>query len=198
MSGGAAALLDEGFPAHASGTCCSGGQDPVRRVSVLLLALMGGAAGAQDGARPGFRDTPLLPGTSWHVHDSARPDPPVVSPGTEAGKPPSDAVVLFDGTSLSAWQAQATPWRLAGGTLTAPTRAKGQSPSPIDTVEGFGDMQLHLEFRIPPPDGPSGQDRGNSGIWFMQRYEVQILDSYGNPTYADGTVGALGAGSRRW
>jgi hypothetical protein len=125
------------------------------------------------------------------VHDSERPDPAVVSPGTPANRPPSDAVVLFDGTSHAGWKGREAPWALVEGALTAPAYVKGRKPNPIETIEGFGDVQLHLEFRTPPADSTTGQMRGNSGIWFMQRYEVQILDAYANPTYADGTIGAL-------
>jgi Domain of Unknown Function (DUF1080) len=159
--------------------------------TAALISVLLASAAAPSGERPGFRDTPILPGTNWHVHDSERPDPPVVSPGAAAGQPPSDAVVLLDGTSQTAWKAREAPWMLADGILTAPPYAKGRKPNPIETVEGFGDVQLHLEFRTPMPDGTTGQIPGNSGIWFMQRYEVQILDGFANPTYADGTLGAL-------
>lgn len=144
---------------------------------------------AQD--KPGFRDTPILPGGVWHVHDSERPAPPVVTPGTTSAAPPSDAIVLFDGRSLGAWRSDRGPWTLRDGAVTVPPRARDAPENALVTRQSFGDIQLHLEFRIPAMAGKTGQDRGNSGIWFMQRYEVQILDGYRNPTYADGTLGAV-------
>lgn len=141
--------------------------------------------------RPGFRDTPLLPGSEWRVHDADRPDPEVVTPGAVPGAPPSDAIVLFDGRSLYAWQPQGGAWTVADGVLTVPPRPPGSSENALVSKESFGDVQLHLEFRSPNPPQGSSQDRGNSGIWFMQRYELQILDGYDNPTYADGTIGAI-------
>jgi hypothetical protein len=138
----------------------------------------------------GFTDTPMLPGGKWHVHDSARPAPVVVTPGATAGGAPSDAVILFDGRSLDAWKAEGVAWRVADGALTVPPRKDGKA-SNLVTRQSFGDVQLHLEFRSPNPPTRSSQNRGNSGIYFMGRYEVQVLDGYQNPTYADGTVGAV-------
>lgn len=141
--------------------------------------------------RPGFDDTPYLPGSEWRVHDPARPYPEVVTPGDAPGAPPSDAIVLFDGSSLEAWQAQGAAWTVSDGVMTVPPRAPGSGESALVSRESFGDVQLHLEFRSPNPPEHTSQDRGNSGIWFMQRYEIQILDSYDNPTYADGSAGAI-------
>ncbi|UUL82061.1 3-keto-disaccharide hydrolase [Sphingomonas qomolangmaensis] len=161
-------------------------------LTIGALASLGGIGVAQDKApeKPGFRDTPMLPGGQWHVHDSERPAPTVVTPAPTAGAAPSDAIVLFDGSSLDAWTAQGTPWKVEGGIFTVPARVGGKDSS-LSTKQSFGDVQLHLEFRSPTPPTKSSQDRGNSGIWFMQRYEIQILDGYQNPTYADGTVGAI-------
>jgi hypothetical protein len=157
--------------------------------AALATAVMACGAVAQD--KPGFTDTPMLPDGQWRVHDPDRPYPEVVTPGALAGAPPSDATVLFDGTSLDAWQPQATPWPIAGGAMTSTPLAQGEGENYLLSKESFGDVQLHLEFRSPnPPEGDS-QNRGNSGIWFMGRYEIQILDGYQNATYADGTVGAL-------
>ncbi len=75
--------------------------------------------------------------------------------------------------------------------MTIPPRSQSGGENNLISKQEFGDVQLHLEFRSPNPPTKSSQDRGNSGIWFMQRYEVQILDGYQNPTYADGTVGAV-------
>ena len=157
--------------------------------AIALAALAGSGAMAQD--KPGFRDTPVLPGSQWKVHDADRPHPEPVTPGATPGAPPSDAVVLFDGTSMDAWTPTGQPWTLANGAMTVPARAEGQDASTLVSKESFGDVQLHLEFRSPNPPEKSSQDRGNSGVWFMDRYEVQILDGHDNPTYADGTVGAI-------
>lgn len=156
--------------------------------AVIAASLAGGPACSQEA--PGFRDTPKLPDGQWRVHDADRPQPDVVTPGTAPGAPPSDAVILFDGTSLAAWQPTGVAWPIADGALTVPPRS-GDKESTLVSRQSFGDVQLHLEFRSPTPPTNSSQDRGNSGIWFMQRYEIQILDGYENPTYADGTVGAI-------
>src|SRR5690606_3418688 len=160
----------------------------VRRINlaavIAVATLAGGAAMAQD--KPGFRDTPTLPDGERKVHDADRPHPEVVPPGVTPGAPPSDAVVLFDGTSLDAWEPTGQPWQLENGVLTVPAREEGEEASTLVSKQSFGDVQLHIEFRSPSPPQKSSQDRGNSGVWFMERYEVQILDGYDNPTYADG------------
>jgi hypothetical protein len=158
-------------------------------VAFATTAAMGCTASAED--KPGYTDTPMLPDGKWRVHDPDRPYPDVVTPGAEPGAPPSDAIVLFDGTSLDAWQQQVTPWPIRDGAATSTPRAEGSGENALITRESFGDVQLHLEFRSPHPPEKSSQDRGNSGISFMQRYEIQILDAYDNATYADGTVGAI-------
>lgn len=119
------------------------------------------------------------------------PQPPVVS--AEPGKPPSDAIVLFDGTlaSLDAWKSTGedggpVPWKIVDGALVV----QGKTGD-IITKQGFGDVQLHIEWRTPPELEGSGQGRGNSGVFFMNRYEVQILDSYENPTYVNGQAASL-------
>ena len=161
----------------------------VSAAAIAGLALLGCSAVAQD--RPGYTDTPMLPGGEWHVHDPDRPYPEVVTPGAQPGDAPSDAIVLFDGTSLAAFEPQETPWPIVDGAMTATPPASGEGGNGLTTRDSFGDVQLHLEFRSPNPPEKSSQDRGNSGIYFMERYEIQILDGYQNPTYADGTVGAI-------
>lgn len=163
----------------------------VRRITwaaAIAAALTASLACSQEA--PGFRDTPMLPGGKWRVHDADRPQPEVVTPGATPGVPPSDAVILFDGRSLDSWQPTGAAWTLQDGVLTVPPRTGGKD-STLVSRQSFGDVQLHLEFRSPTPPTKSSQDRGNSGIWFMERYEIQILDGYENPTYADGTVGAI-------
>lgn len=116
------------------------------------------------------------------------PVPPVVVPG-ENGAPPSDAVVLFDGRDLAQWTAEDggdARWRVAGGAVTVVPGA-----GDIRTHRGLGDVQLHIEWRTPAEVSGEGQGRGNSGIFFMERYELQVLDSYENRTYANGQAGAV-------
>jgi hypothetical protein len=158
-------------------------------MGAALVALLASPVAAQD--RPGFRDTPMLPGGQWRVHDADRPAPPVVAPAPQPGGAPADAVVLFDGRSTDAWRAERSMWPVQGGALVVPTRASSGGENNLFSKQSFGDVQLHLEFRSPNPPTKTSQDRGNSGIWFMERYELQILDGSANPTYADGTVGAV-------
>lgn len=110
------------------------------------------------------------------------PEPPIVTPGTNGG-PPSDALVLFDGTDLSQWHG-GDKWLIQDGCATA-------SGGGITTKEAFGDCQLHIEWATPEEVKGSGQGRGNSGVYLMGRYEVQILDSFENTTYFDGQAGSL-------
>jgi hypothetical protein len=109
-------------------------------------------------------------------------EPAIVTPGTN-GNAPSDAVVLFDGKDFSAWEG-ADHWKIEEGAMVA---GKGN----IRTKDGFGDCQLHIEWSAPVPATGSGQGRGNSGVFLMDNYEIQILDSYENKTYFDGQAGAI-------
>lgn len=147
---------------------------------------------AQVPADLGFTDTPMLPGLPYRVHDPARPHPPVVTPGEAPGAPPSDAVVLFD-KDLSKWAhrndkgALVEPkWVVRDGYFEAAPRSGA-----LVTRESFGDVQLHLEWATPRDVTANSQGRGNSGVLLMGLYEVQVLDSYDNPSYADGQAGAL-------
>ena len=134
----------------------------------------------------GYTDTPKLPESRWRVHDAERPRPGAVTPG-EHGAAPSDAIVLFDGTDLSEWTSggEAAEWRLVDGAMEVNGRGS------IETRRRFGDVQLHLEWRTPEEPQSSSQGRGNSGVFLMRRYEVQILDSFENESYADGQAAAL-------
>jgi hypothetical protein len=154
-----------------------------------MIAIASAPALAQE--KPGFKDTPVLPDGKWRVHDADRPAPTVTTPAAMPGGAPSDAIILFDGKSTDAWRSERGAWIVADGALSVPSRASGERESNLISKRNFGDVQLHLEFRSPTPPAGTSQDRGNSGIWFMRRYEVQILDGYQNPTYADGTVGAV-------
>jgi hypothetical protein len=148
----------------------------------------------QDQPKVGYKDTPMLPGGKWHVHDGDRPTPPVITPGRcstqEApGVPPSDAVVLFDGKDLSRWRTRSggpAPWKVEDGALVI---APGTDE--ILSKEEFGDCQLHLEFATPVPPHGRDQGRGNSGVMLFGRYEIQVLDSFQNRTYADGQAAAI-------
>lgn len=143
--------------------------------------------------KPGYDDTPIIPGQIWKVHDKERPQPRVVTPPTPStqaapGTVPSDAVVLFDGKSLANWRGRngAAQWKLENGYIEVVP-----GTGDIWTVEEFGDCQLHVEWCEPTVIKGEGQGRGNSGVFLMGRYEIQVLDCYENPTYADGTTGAI-------
>lgn len=120
------------------------------------------------------------------------PVPPPVS--FSAGGVPSDAIVLFDGKNLDAWESTLHPggpsnWLVQDGAMVVALPPKGND---IQTKQSFGDIQLHLEWREPEPAEGTGQHRGNSGVMFMGgRYELQILDSYDNPTYVNGQCGSV-------
>ena len=110
------------------------------------------------------------------------PEPKVVTPGTDAG-PPSDAVVLFDGKDMSKWKGGEN-WIVKDGYAIS-------AKNGINSKDSYGDCQLHLEFASPEAVRGSGQGRGNSGVYLMEKYEVQILDSYENKTYFDGQCASL-------
>jgi hypothetical protein len=118
-------------------------------------------------------------------------EPAVVTPGAAPGAPPSDAIVLFDGKDLSQWVSQSAaggpaPWVVADGVATVKPGSGG-----IQTKQAFGSCQLHIEFATPSVVEGSSQGRGNSGVFLMNNYELQILDSYQNPTYFHGQAGAI-------
>ena len=138
------------------------------------------------GANLGYTDTPMLAGLPYHVHDPSRPHPPVVTPGAQSGIAPSDATVLFAGNDLSQWTATKQAWRVENGYVEVVPNA-----GDIRTKEKFGDVQLHVEWAAPAVVRGTSQNRGNSGIFLQGRYEVQVLDSFDNPTYADGQAGAI-------
>ena len=157
------------------------------RVGLACLVATGGlfAGLAADEVRTG-----LAP-ARWRQHDIRRPRPPVVEPsgGPIASRPPGDALVLFDGSNLDAWKSpQGGParWKVADGTMETVPGA-----GPIETKGKYGDIQLHLEWAAPSPPHGVGQDRGNSGVFLMGQFEIQVLDSYRADTYADGQAGAI-------
>jgi hypothetical protein len=130
----------------------------------------------------------------WKIHDPNRPLPPIVDPGTAstqdaAGRAPSDAVVLFDGKDLSRWMdADGKParWNVRNGYMEVAAKTGN-----ISSRDSFGDCQLHVEFAEPSPGSGESQERGNSGVFLMGLYEIQVLDSYENKTYADGQASAV-------
>ncbi len=147
-------------------------------IACLLIGLSAADAAAQTEAR-------------WKSHDVTRPHPPVVTSAAQDDliAPPSDAIVLFDGKDLSKWRGEdgtEATWIVEDGNL----RPSGKGED-LYSVQPFGDVQLHVEWASPLPTRGTGQGRGNSGVFFMGLYEVQILDSYQNETYADGQAAAL-------
>ena len=129
--------------------------------------------------------------SQWPQHSMDRPRPPVVQPAPQAGQapPPSDAIVLFDGKDLAQWQAEdgsAAKWVVRDGYVEVKP-----GTGMLVSRRGFGDAQLHIEWATPTPPKGEGQERGNSGIFLMGIYELQVLDSYQNDTYADGQAGAI-------
>jgi hypothetical protein len=146
----------------------------------------------------------LVPGVFWVTHagaaqkygehDRSHPLPPVITPATcstqdKAGNPPSDAVVLFNGHDLSNWESVKggpADWTVGDGYF-----ATKPGTGDIRTKQAFGDMQLHVEWSTPNPPHGEDQDRGNSGVFLMGLYEIQVLDSYHSVTYADGQASAV-------
>ena len=165
--------------------------------SAVLLAGLLLAQSDRNAPNAGYTDTPAIPGQRWKVHDSTRPRPRVVTPGAKYGDPPSDAVVLFNGKDLSQWvergkrgadrgKLMPATWKVENGYVESPHQA-----GDIITKDKFGDCQLHVEWAAPAKIDGASQWRGNSGILLMSRYEIQVLDSWENPTYADGQAGAI-------
>ena len=144
---------------------------------ILLLCVIGAQA-----QRPLRQGDPKLT-ELWE------PQPRVVTPGKTAADPPSDAIVLFDGKNTDAWQGRdggPIKWKVEDGAMTVVA-----GTGDIRTKQGFGDCQLHIEWRTPAEVKGSDQGRGNSGIFFMDRYELQVLDNYNNKTYANGQAGSI-------
>jgi hypothetical protein len=135
----------------------------------------------------------ILPGTLISQDDPKLteiwdPAPEIVTPG-KTSEAPSDAILLFDGSNLDEWTNEKggqAGWDLRNGILTI----KPGSGS-IKTKRSFADCQLHVEWRSPSKIEGEGQGRGNSGIYLQGRYEVQVLDSYNNPTYSNGQAGSI-------
>jgi hypothetical protein len=143
--------------------------------SLALVRLLAISGFVTAGGSASFAEE-YLNGIKWS-------EPPMVTPGTENSMSPSDAVILFDGKDLSAWN-NGEKWKVEDGVAIC---GKGQ----ISTKQEFGDCQLHIEWSAPTPPTGNSQGRGNSGVFLMGRYELQVLDSFDNPTYFDGQAGAI-------
>jgi hypothetical protein len=122
--------------------------------------------------------------------DQPKNEPAVVTPGRTPSDAPSDAIVLFDGKDLSAWRSAngngEAKWTVRDGYMEVAART-----GDIATKQEFGDCQLHIEWATPTAVKGEGQERGNSGVFLMERYEIQVLDSYDNKTYYHGQAGAV-------
>jgi 3-keto-disaccharide hydrolase len=160
------------------------------RLSVAIFSVLV-ASGFGFGQVPqlGYDDTPFQPDGKWRVHDVKRPRPAVVTPAPfAAAAPPSDAIVLLGPNgNLSAWQSEdgsAASWPVSGDVLQT---GKGF----LRTKAEFGDVQLHVEFATPAVVEGESQGRGNSGVFLAGVFEIQVLDSFQNPTYADGQAAAM-------
>ncbi|MDG1872361.1 MAG: DUF1080 domain-containing protein [Mariniblastus sp.] len=127
--------------------------------------------------------------TGWKAHDLNRSQPVVVKPAEKIGNAPSDAIVLFDGTDMSKWRSRnggAAKWKIVENAMES-VRNGGY----VFSRQEFGDCQVHLEFASPKNVKGNGQGRGNSGVFLMGEFEIQVLDSFDNQTYADGSAGSV-------
>jgi hypothetical protein len=157
---------------------------------VASLTVLAATTAMTQQAPTGYTDTPMQPDGKWRVHDGTRPQPTLVTPGPLAGvaAPPADAIVLLgpDG-NMSAWQTgggAAVTWPSTAGVVQT---GRGT----IQTKESFGDVQLHVEFATPIDVKGDSQGRGNSGVFLAGVFEIQVLDSFNNPTYPDGQAAAM-------
>jgi hypothetical protein len=153
----------------------------------LATTLLGFSAAPEQSSPVGYSDTPLIPGSKWKVHDIDRPRPDAVKPADKPGGAPADAVVIFDGTNtdqIVSKNGAPCPWAIEHGEVLI----KGGD---CWTKASFASCQLHLEWKSDPATKGNSQLKGNSGVFFMDRYESQILDCDHNLTYADGMAGAV-------
>jgi hypothetical protein len=168
----------------------------LQRLATILAALAAWAAiGPMSAAEIekkegyGYDDTPFLPGSPWRVHDGKRPQPPMVDPGNagatvQPSVPPADAIVLFDGKDLLQWDTDKTGGIEDGAINLAKT-------GELRTRRKFADCQLHVEWATPAePDGDA-MNWGNSGVLFLGKYELQIIESHDCRIYADGIAGSV-------
>jgi hypothetical protein len=145
----------------------------LKKISAMTLLIVGGTAIVAPSCRG---QGEYISGIKW-------PEPAIITPGKTAADPPSDAIVLFGGNDLSAWE-NGDKWIVKDGVATV-------KDTDIVTKQSFGDCQLHIEWSSPVPATGTSQGRGNSGVYLMDRYELQVLDSYDNQTYFDGQASAI-------
>ena len=163
----------------------------VKHIGASLFVLAGSVLVLGQQAPVGYDDTPMQPNGKWRIHDGKRPQPAVVTPGPGSATPlaaPADATVLIgDRDDLSAWQMMdgAPPtWSMKNGVVET---GKGI----MRTKAVFSDLQLHVEFATPSEVKGDSQGRGNSGVFLLGKFEIQVLDSYRNQTYPDGQAAAM-------
>lgn len=159
---------------------------PTKYIQIVIAIVLGAEGTIHYGIAQSVQE--------WEVHDMDRPRPSLVDPGTpsiqeHAGRLPSDAIILFDGRDFSEWRTEKgepVKWKLEKGYMEVVKKT-----GTIMTRQGFGDCQLHIEWATPSTITGEGQGRGNSGVFLMGLYEIQVLDSYQNDTYADGQAAAV-------
>jgi hypothetical protein len=163
----------------------------IRGVHVAAVVALSAAGVIAQQANLGYDDTQMQPNGKWHVHDGNRPQPPVVKPGfttlTSAPAPTDATVLIGSRDDLSAWQmmdGSPASWAMKGGVVET---GKGI----MRTKAEYTDVQLHVEFATPSEVKGSSQGRGNSGVFLLGKFEIQVLDSYQNPTYPDGQASAM-------
>jgi hypothetical protein len=155
---------------------CCGVRHATSWVAGVVAICVGMLVVSQAASNGSQKVKPYESGIAWA-------EPKMVTPGT-SGSPPSDAIVLFDGKNMDAWTVGRNKWKLEDGV--------GTAMSDASTKQKFGDCQLHVEFASPKVVKGNGQGRGNNGIGFGDgRYEIQVLDSWNNPTYFDGQCAAI-------
>ena len=165
----------------------SGSRRLLRAAAAALLVLAAAVVAAPPCCGEesfGYTDTAKLPNSKWRVHDKMRPQPPMVAPGERPGDPPADAVVLFDGKDLSQWVG-GKPEGVENGVIDISRAGE------ISTRRKFGDCQLHVEWATPAKDDGGPMNWGNSGVFFLGLYELQIIESHDCRIYADGIAGAV-------
>ena len=159
--------------------------------AILVLAVAGSALASDYSVFNQHPDVTRIADGAWQVHDMSRPWPPSSTPKPwaeleQGAKPPSGARILFDGSNLDAWDVP-QPWSINQSVL----QVRPVNTS-LSSKDSFGSCHLHLEWRTPPESAKkSGQDKGNSGVFLMSTYEIQVLDTYENKTYPDGMAASL-------
>jgi hypothetical protein len=154
-------------------------------IGIFFFGVIGAVLGLDSGSKSVL---------DWAVHDRDRPLPAVVLPAEAStqerpGRAPGDAIILFSGKDLAQWHSKddkPTSWKVENGYLEV-----GAKGGDLWTRQSFGDCQLHVEWATPNPPKGEDQGRGNSGVYLMGLYELQVLDSYQNKTYADGQAAAV-------